>query len=111
MNDSPLVGAHRLKCKSHSRLPHAIRRKIRHSLQFGFASGAEAVHVTNQSCAASQTSAENLIEQVLQRFEQFASLCLKQLRVLTFDIQHFAGNALLHTDPQLQTCHFKDVLE
>ncbi len=93
--------------KAHARLPNSIRGEIRHRLKFGLASGAKAVHVTNESRTCRQTSSKNLIDQMLQRFEQFAGLRLQQLRVVAFDIQHFAGDALLHCDAQLRGLSFR----
>src|SRR6185369_1017759 len=85
--------------------------KVCHRLKLSFTSRPKAMHVTNKARAASQASSKNLVDEMLQRFEQFAGLRLQQLCIVALDVQNFARDALLHADAQLQTSLLKDVLE
>jgi hypothetical protein len=77
VNNTSLVRAHRLKCKRHSGLSYTTRGQVSHRLELSLARGAKTVYVTNKPLARRQTSAENLVDEVLQRFEQLAGLRLQ----------------------------------
>jgi hypothetical protein len=111
MNDPSFIRAHRLKRERHSGLSHTVRGVIRHRLKLSLASRAKPIHITNQTLATSEASAKDLIEQVLQRFKQLASLRLEQLGIPALDIEHFPSNALFDANAQFEPRHFKDVFE
>src|SRR5688572_13087971 len=111
MNNAPFIGAHRLKRKRRTRLANAIRREVRHRLKLSFAGSAKSVDIADQTRGARKTTSKHLINYVLQRFEEFSGLSLEELGVFALDIQHFAADALLHSNAQLQTSCFEYVLE
>src|SRR6185437_876695 len=92
VNDPSFVGGHWLKRESHSGLSHTIGSQICHGLQFSFTRRAKTIHITNKSLTTSKVPAKNLINQMLQRLKQFASLRLKQFGILACDVEHWTCN-------------------
>jgi hypothetical protein len=111
VNDPSFVRAHRLKRKRHAGLSHSIRGRFAIACSSASRVARKPIHVANQPRAALKTSSKHLIDQVLQRFKQFAGLRLQQLGVVAFDVQHFAGNTPASPQRAIGDPHVEDVLE
>ena len=111
MDNASLVRGHWFKRKRDACLSHTIRSEIGHRLQLGLTRRAKSVDVANQPFSGGEASSEHLVDQVLQRFEQFSGLGLKQFGVTALDIQYLATDRLLHVNAQLQARHVEDVFK
>src|SRR5207237_167471 len=99
-----LTWIHRSKNKRARSSADLLCRVLRHSAQFRFASRTIIVCVANDSLALGQRPAERLIQDLLKRIEQLATLVQKEAAVRALDRHQTPRIRVANCRPEVKAC-------